>query len=324
VATELLKDAEMHVEVADNGAIALEKVQKNNYDVVLMDMQMPVMDGLTATREIRKLPGFKDLPILAMTANAMQADRERCLDAGMNDHVAKPIDPDDLWAKLLKWVKPQTNTVKKTKRLLKSTPAATFIPENIEGLNTDLGLKRVMGKKTLYLSLLRKFSDGQKLAATQITSALDSGDYTTAERIAHSLKGLAGTIGAEELQSQSAAVEAAIHLHEQRDSIDNLTESLSVTLNALVTALQNTLPEDAADEHTETNLNHKELKELCLKMSELLEAGDIEVNSFLETNQDLLQKGLGQAYAAILNAINSFDYELALSRLQKAVSTIQD
>ena len=103
VAIGLLEDAAIQVDLAENGEIAVRMSQENDYDVVLMDMQMPVMDGITATRAIRSDPRFKSLPIIAMTANAMDADREKCLDAGMNDHIGKPIDPDQLFSVLLRW-----------------------------------------------------------------------------------------------------------------------------------------------------------------------------------------------------------------------------
>ena len=106
VASEFLREFGLHCDFAENGAVALRKLAEAAYDVVLMDMQMPVMDGLTATREIRKLPGLEQLPILAMTANAMAGDRERCLAAGMNAHIAKPIDPAELAEKLRQWVRP--------------------------------------------------------------------------------------------------------------------------------------------------------------------------------------------------------------------------
>jgi CheY-like chemotaxis protein len=107
VATELLKEGKLAVEIAENGEIAIKKIMENHYDMVLMDMQMPVMDGTTATREVRKLPEFANLPILAMTANAMDCDREKCLEAGMDDYLSKPIKPEDLWKKLLFWIKPR-------------------------------------------------------------------------------------------------------------------------------------------------------------------------------------------------------------------------
>ena len=107
VAQELLRDAGMQVDVASNGQEAIACIDRRRYDVVLMDMQMPVMDGETATRQLRADPRHAGLPIIAMTANAMQADRERCFAAGMNDHVPKPIDPDVLWATLVRWLSPR-------------------------------------------------------------------------------------------------------------------------------------------------------------------------------------------------------------------------
>jgi two-component system sensor histidine kinase/response regulator len=107
VATEILTDAGLVVDLAPDGSVALEMVQRKQYDVVLMDMQMPVMDGCTATREIRKIEHLRGLPIVAMTANAMEQDRRKCAEAGMNGHVAKPIDPDELWSALLRFVQPQ-------------------------------------------------------------------------------------------------------------------------------------------------------------------------------------------------------------------------
>ena len=107
VATELLRDAGFIVDVADNGQLALDALERSSFDIVLMDMQMPVMDGLAATRAIRAQPRFEHLPVVAMTANAMEEDRRRCLEAGMNDHVGKPIEPTELWAMLLKWAPPR-------------------------------------------------------------------------------------------------------------------------------------------------------------------------------------------------------------------------
>ncbi len=103
VAIGLLEDASIQVDLAENGEIAVRMAQENDYDAVLMDMQMPVMDGIEATRVIRSDARFQNLPIIAMTANAMAADREKCMKAGMNDHIGKPIDPDQLFSVLLRW-----------------------------------------------------------------------------------------------------------------------------------------------------------------------------------------------------------------------------
>ena len=107
VALGLLEDAHLAIETAENGQVAVQMVAEHKYDLVLMDMQMPVMDGLGATRAIRSKPQFQSLPIIAMTANVMESDRDKCNEAGMNDHLAKPIDPEALFAALLRWIKPR-------------------------------------------------------------------------------------------------------------------------------------------------------------------------------------------------------------------------
>ena len=106
VASALLHQVGLSVTITENGAIAVDKVRSEDFDIVFMDMQMPVMDGLDATRRIRQLAGRESLPIIAMTANAMAGDRDRCLAAGMNDYIPKPITPDDLWAALRRWISP--------------------------------------------------------------------------------------------------------------------------------------------------------------------------------------------------------------------------
>jgi DNA-binding NarL/FixJ family response regulator len=150
-----------------------------------MDMQMPVMDGVSATKAIRSAPRFLTLPIIAMTSNAMDTDREMCIQAGMNDHVAKPIDPDQLFATLKRWIKvrrpiPSPEVpVKKTEA--SSSPAVTPIPE-IEGVDLTDGLKRVGGNQRLYRELLAKFGAKFADAGVQVSSALQSSDRSGAER----------------------------------------------------------------------------------------------------------------------------------------------
>ena len=237
VAMEILADAGFEVELAENGQQALEMATAGAYDAVLMDVQMPVMDGEQATREIRKVDGMADLPILAMTANAMAGDRERCLDAGMNDHIAKPIDPDQLFRTLLQWVPAQealpdgavpatADDATVTAAGPDTTPAAHADPtgdgvalrpvspgglESIEGLDVKGGLSRVLNKRDLYERLLKQFLTGPESQTVATVRALRAeGDATGATRAAHSLKGSAGTLGAGELQQRAAALEAAL------------------------------------------------------------------------------------------------------------------
>jgi PAS domain S-box-containing protein len=176
VAAGLLEEAGLQVDFAGNGAIALEMVQKTAYDIVLMDMQMPVMDGLAATREIRKLPALRALPIVAMTANAMADDRERCIEAGMDDHVAKPIDFDDLVVKLKKWTLNQT--VVTATNVVPSAPEALPVQrafDGIDGLDADMGLDLVRGRESLYASILAKFVSGQATAPARLAALVQSG-----------------------------------------------------------------------------------------------------------------------------------------------------
>jgi PAS domain S-box-containing protein len=177
VACGLLVDAGFVVDVADNGQIAVQKIQQANYDIVLMDMQMPVMDGVTAAIEIGKLGRYAHIPIVAMTANAMQVDREKCLAAGMVDFVTKPIDPHQLWQALQKWIKPRSGLGADTgsTAVIEDTSGAPEIPVGIPGLDTVAGLKCVLGKKAPYLSILRRFISSQKTTVAQIRAALDSG-----------------------------------------------------------------------------------------------------------------------------------------------------
>jgi len=146
---------------------------------------------------------------VAMTANAMQGDRDRCMAAGMNDHVAKPIEPEDLWQALLKWIKPRHSSAAAT-AVKPPAEQSIELPADIDGLDMVNGLRRVLGNKRLYLSMLRKFVAGQKSAVAEILKTLATDDRDSAERLAHTLKGVSGNIGAGGLQSLAEMLETAI------------------------------------------------------------------------------------------------------------------
>jgi CheY-like chemotaxis protein len=242
VARELLEDAGLVVEVADNGEIALAMLQRSAFDLVFMDMQMPVMDGVTATREIRRMARFANLPIVAMTANAMEQDRRKCMDAGMNDFLVKPIDPQELWSILLRWVR--TSKVP-AERAPAPAPQPKPLPAGelprIEGLDTALGLSRMMGKKPLYLAMLRRYAAGQKDLGPQVRTALAGGDRTTAERLAHTLKGVSANVGAVTVQNLAEAVELALRGDQPVDEVLLHLVELELPLQGLVAALETQL-----------------------------------------------------------------------------------
>ena len=170
VALEILESAGFNVSLANNGQEGVSAVKENNYDVVLMDIQMPVMNGYEATREIRKDERFKDLPIIAMTAHAMAGDEDKSLQSGMNGHITKPIDPDQMFATLLKWIEPQEGattdrqpevTLEKTD-LTQEILAEEELPETLAGFDLQAGLERLRGNKRLYRKLLLDFGANYK------------------------------------------------------------------------------------------------------------------------------------------------------------------
>lgn len=204
---------------------------------------MPVMDGVSATLVIRALPQFATLPIIAMTANAMRTDRERCLAAGMNDYVSKPIEPDEPWKALLKWIRLRHVALAATRL----EAIEIELPEDIAGLDRALGLRRVLGKKALYLSMLRKFAAGQKAAPRALRMALDAGDRAAAERIPHTLNGLAGNIGAAQLQELAQQLESALRDGMQPGQIESMLAALSLSMHELIAELERKLPADPAE-----------------------------------------------------------------------------
>ena len=318
VATELLQDAGFFVELAGNGQIALDKIRAAHYDIVLMDMQMPIMDGVTATRAIRMDKRFKNLPVVAMTANAMQGDRDRCMAAGMNDHVAKPIEPEDLWKALLKWVKPKHPAPPSgTKNF--SAPD-TVLPESIAGLDMANGLRRVLGKKPLYLLMLRKFVAGQKSVVPEIITALEIDDRDTAERLAHTLKGVSGNIGALSVQQLAEKVEAGIRERCPRTKLDGMLNALTNLIGNLIGKLEQKLPEERA--RIVVAVNPDKLREICVRLESLLSEDDAEAGDVLENNADMLNAAFPNHYHKISLGIRSFDFDTALSALRAATATL--
>jgi two-component system sensor histidine kinase/response regulator len=240
VARELLEDAGLVVDVADNGQAALLRLEAAKYDMVFMDMQMPVMDGVTATHHIRALKKFDAMAVVAMTANAMEQDRRKCLDAGMNDFLVKPIDPEEMWNILLRWIRPRRTAPAAAAAAREPAAEADGIPRAIAGLDAALGLKRMMNKKPLYLAMLRRYATGQREAMRELRAALAAGDIPTAERIAHTTKAVSGNVGATIVQEKATQLEIA--LHEGAAGVDLLAMQLEGDVLPLLAALDAQLP----------------------------------------------------------------------------------
>ncbi len=230
VALAMLAHFGINVDLATNGATAVQMVQHKRYDLVLMDVQMPVMDGLAATRAIRKLPGHNTLPIVAMTANAMVSDRDACIAAGMNDHLGKPIDVDRLLAKIVKW----TNA--KGTLTLPEQAQAPAPDQNADAclLDTHDGLRRCMDRTPMYQRTLKSFIRHFTQSPDKMRDAIATCDLETLSRTAHSLKGAAGQIGALALAALARELEAAAKAQAPFDT-------LSVQCDALAGKMDDTL-----------------------------------------------------------------------------------
>ena len=324
LASQLLRDVGIVVSTGQNGREALEKVTTESFDGVLMDIQMPEMDGYQAARAIRAQAELAALPIIAMTANAMPVDRTKALDAGMNDHLPKPIDPGELYATIKRWFKPHA---------LVSSPQSGTPPaastdrevaiEHLDGIDLADGLKRVAGSRPLYRNLLLKFRQSQADAATEIRQALAAGDRQRAERIAHTIKGIAGSIGAKELQATAAAVEQGLRnpnaAHTQSD------------LSTFETALRRVLASIA-------NLGELEpaspcsqpvslLSKLLPKLNELellLKNDDFDARNILEELHPHFQKtSHAQLFEVLIKKVARYDFEAALAEFQIIKAAIQ-
>lgn len=213
IAVELLSDAGLVVDVAENGRIACERVDEaaGHYAAVLMDVQMPEMDGMEATVEIRRRWTAESLPIIAMTAHAYEAERQRCFDAGMNDHIAKPVDPAMLVRTLDRWLKPgATLSGEAQTAVVAATEPVAELPDTLPPFNIDAALRRVNGKRALLRKLITGFGDGFASTVADLHAQIAGGALIEARRLAHTLKGTAGSLELVEVAQVAAEIEAAI------------------------------------------------------------------------------------------------------------------
>ncbi len=327
VATEILTDAGLWVDIADNGQRAIDMVLAAPYDVVLMDMQMPVLDGTEATIALRRYAHLEHLPIIAMTANVMQQDRDRCKAAGMNDFVAKPIEPDELFRVLKHWVAPHATDAQLSPAVsaevasntaranTMAADAATGFPHAIEGIDLAAGLRRMMGRKPRYLSFLVDFVATQAGMAELIRQAVQTGDTDTAERMAHTVKGLAGQIGAQALYTQAEALEAATRAKLPTASIERIRSEFAACLENVCAAITQALPRPAATPATDVDPTQRGA--LLAQLTELLANDDAKADRLLSEHAELLAPAFpAERFHALRQATREFDFESALAILQ--------
>jgi signal transduction histidine kinase/CheY-like chemotaxis protein len=324
VATELLLDAGLLVDVAATGLEVLQMAGRERYDIVLMDMQMPEMDGLEATRRLRAMPELAALPIVAMTANAMDSDREQCLAAGMVDFVSKPIEPDELWRALLRWIPPRHAAAPDIGaghvaglEAADDAGADCGLPAAISGLDMQAGLRRVLGKRPRYLAMLRGFVANQSGAAAQIAAAADAGDHDTAERLAHTLKGLAGNIGADELQAAAAELETLCGAAASSLQLQAALDATALALGQQVAAINAALPAEASGSPAPVAVDTALRDSVHAQLVRLLSDDDAQAEKVLMEHQTLLASAYPDHIRRLQQAIGQFDFETALAVLEE-------
>ncbi|TRZ95797.1 MAG: sensor histidine kinase, partial [Rhodocyclaceae bacterium] len=340
LAMELLSQAGMDVVLANNGQEAVDILARDSrFDGVLMDCQMPVMDGYTATREIRKNPAFKDLPVIAMTANAMAGDKEKVIEAGMWDHIAKPLNVGDMFNTIAKWIKPGgqkvgaggTADVEKIApaAVAEKTAAAPTPPKpvaglpNLPGIDIKAGMATTMNNEKLFTRMLIKFRDSQGNFADLFAAAQKDADPVAPARAAHTLKGTAGNIGAKGVQAAAGELEHACNEKAPKKEIAKLLKKALAELAPVIEGLQRVGADDTAARASppkSAGVPDAELARALDKLKGLLEDSDSEAGDLLN---DLLDKLAGTPMAGVLKpvaaAIDAFDFDAALEKLAKAI-----
>ena len=353
VATELLAEGNVKVTVANHGKEALDMIlaRPTHWDIVLMDMQMPVMDGVTATIEVRKTITAEQLPIVAMTANAMAQDKEKCMAAGMQDFVTKPIDPEVLWETLLRVIRPKakgqeavlltelsparsgstassaTGTATAVAASTNAPSAATTpnvltpirvdrfaLPIGIEGLDSELGLRRVSGKIALYETIVRKYISSQATVIDELRSAVSQQDFELAKRLAHTTKGVSGNIGATLVQGIAAELEAALGERVDADAILDKVTVLQSTLAPLLQSLAGCLPQEA--KAMAVAIDADKLAELRAQLIDFLKADDSQAADLFEEHASVFQSAWPEQFKSLETDLKNFDFDQALQTLQ--------
>ncbi|AGX87970.1 PAS domain S-box protein [Candidatus Symbiobacter mobilis] len=345
LATELLRKVGIDVVLATNGQEALETLARDDrFDGVLMDCQMPVMDGYTAAREIRKNPAWAALPIIAMTANVITGEREKVLAVGMCDHIGKPLNIEAMFDTLIHWIKPKQVVDASSPAGALPAPAAPAHFPALPGINVNTGLAIAMQDVRLYTSLLIRFREAMGQFATLFgdarkhvaihagmdagNHAMDSVDAAAPERLAHTLKGTAGNIGAAAVQAAAEELELACKNGEPPERIDALLQATLAALHPVVVGLASMGTGDApASPLSDADAPPRDLapvRNVVEQLGMLLAEGSIQAGEVLEAHADLLQAAFPDHYHAMQEAIAMFDFEVALHILQAAQTAFSE
>ncbi len=325
VAINMLAEVGVQVDVANNGVEAVEAVKRGGYQAVLMDMQMPEMDGYQATGVIRQNVRLEQLPIIAMTAHAMQGDREKCLEAGMNDYISKPIDPNQLFETIQKWVKPDKTKRRKdqAKSQSGSSEEAERLPE-LPGFDVDAGLSRLQGNRQLYVKLLRDFGRNYATTAAEIKRSIEASNLQEAHKRIHDLKGLAGNLSATQLQARAVALESVVK-DTQASHAERLARFADLE-QAMIQALESVrilgVAPDAEHEAEagQTQLAPQTARKLAASLREASKLGDVSALSAIAE-----ELPANSYYATEINRLSeSFEFDGLLKLADELEADVKD
>ncbi|HET7794148.1 MAG TPA: response regulator, partial [Rhizobacter sp.] len=322
LARDLLEAAGIQVVIASNGEEALDLLARDAaFDGVLMDCQMPVLDGYTATRRLREQAVFRELPIIALTANAMAGDREKALDSGMNDHIAKPLDEAAMFATMARWIQPRRAA---TPAPARHSPAddGPDIPV-LPGIDRAAGLATCQGRLGLYRRMLLKFRDSQASFDTAFAAALEGTDRSAPERVAHTLKGTAANIGATRLASAAAAVEEACRRGLGRDALSDMLARVRDELQVVVSGLQgiDAAPPPSSADTTPAALSPERLRDCVERLRQRLAENDPAALGLVGELENLVAGSAEHrdAVQGISGKVNDFEFDEALALLDRWV-----
>ena len=324
VALALLRGVGVLVDVAEDGAQALARCAATRYDLILMDLEMPLMDGLEATRRIRDLPDYQSVPIVAMTASAFREDRERCLAAGMSDHVAKPVDPDRLYRTLASWLR-RDPPAGRCRASWRRRALAERVPEPlppglaaVPGVNMRLGMRSLGGNRQRYLALLRDLADSHQGDGARVRELLAGGAGAAAQQLAHGLKGVAGTLGAVRIQALAGGLDGLLREGGGGERLPRICESLDRELAALAAALADLDLQALAVEsgaHAPPagarEIADQEVVDLLDTLDALLSVDDLGAHRVCIANRQTLHRHFGDLARQFEDLVGAFDFPRA-------------
>ena len=319
VALSLLRRMGFEVDVAENGQIAVDLARQKTYDLLLLDIQMPVLDGLEATRAIRQQAHHAATPILAMTASAFNEDRDRCLAAGMNDHIAKPVEPDALYATLVRWLPPgRVPAQLPPAQAVEQGPAADELHRALAAvgdLNLDKILKLTNGQITRLARLLERFCHDHAGDAELAERQIRAGARADAQRTAHTLKGVAGTFGMPQVQARAQALEEALKAGD--GELEAPVQALKTALRAMVEALAFLPAEASAPTATAAStVDWSRLQSAMAPLRQLLVAADLASKRFYEPLHAELESAVGECAQTLRQQIDDYEFDAALATLE--------